>query len=82
MHAIDKYWQPDKHDSHQQNLYGTVDLKFEEPEKALIASYWPTPQGWEWRIYLYNNTPDMQEHGFCRTEEEARQAINYFIGLA
>lgn len=81
MNAINKYWEPDKDALHQQNLYGSVNLNSEESEKTLIASYWPNQEGWEWCIYIFNNVPDMQEHGSCRTEEEARQAINYFINL-
>jgi hypothetical protein len=81
MNAINKYWESDKQAPHQQNLFGSVDQRFEEQEQALLASYWPLQDGWEWHIYIFNNTPDMQEHGTCRTEEEARHAINYFINL-
>jgi hypothetical protein len=81
MNAVNKYWEADNDAPHQQNLFGSVDLKSEKSEDTLIASYWPYQEGWEWRIYIFNNTPDMQEYGTCRTEEEARQAINYFIAL-
>lgn len=81
MNTINKYWEPDEHAPHQQNLFGSVDFKSARLENALIASYWPYQEGWEWRIYIFNNTPDMQEQGTCRTEEEARQAIHYYISL-
>lgn len=81
MHAVNKYWESDKDVLHQQNLYGSVNLNSEESEKTLIASYWPYQGKWEWCIHIFNNKPDMQEHGACRTEEEARQAITYFINL-
>jgi hypothetical protein len=79
MNAINKYWEADKLAAHQQNLFGSVDFKSEKPEEVLIASYWPLQEGWEWRIYMYNNAPDMRESGICRTEEEARKTINYYL---
>ena len=81
MNAINKYWEIDKNDPHQQNLFGSVDFKSDKSEEVIIASYWPFEAGWQWRIYLFNNTPDMRESGTCRTEEEARHTINYFLNI-
>ncbi|QMU29779.1 hypothetical protein [Adhaeribacter radiodurans] len=79
MNAINKYWEVDKNDPQQHNLFGSADFQSEKSEQVLIASYWPFQEIWEWRIYMYNNTPDMRESGTCRTEEEVRQTINYYL---
>ena len=82
MHTTNKYWEPDKYAPHQQNLFGLVEFNSRKSEKILIASYRPLlHQGWEWQIYVFNNYPDMQEHGICRTEEQAREAVQYYINL-
>lgn len=81
MNAINKHWETDLNAARQHNLFGSVDLKTEEEEETLIASYWPWQESWQWRIYVFNNVPDMQESGTCATEEAARQIIQYYIGL-
>lgn len=81
MNAINKYWQQELNPPYQQNLFGLIEVEKEHLEPTLLASYWRVQSGWEWRIYVYNNTPDMREHGTCPTEEETRHMIDYFIHL-
>ena len=81
MNVINKFWEADEHALHQRNLYGSVELEHERSEKELIASYYPQLDVWNWEIYIFNNKPDMREHGSCRTEEEARDTIIYYINL-
>ena len=81
MHTINKHWEADPKAPHQQNLFGSMDLKSDQPEETLLASYWPWQESWQWRIYLFNNVPDMQESGTSPTEAAAREVINYYIGL-
>ena len=82
MNAINKHWEVDLHAPRQQNLFGAVDFKSNQSEETLIASYWPWQENWHWHIYVFNNVPDMQESGTCATEEDARQTIQYYIGLS
>ncbi|RDC64409.1 hypothetical protein [Adhaeribacter pallidiroseus] len=81
MNVINKHWEADLNAPRQQNLFGFVDLPTKPGEETLIASYWPWQESWQWRIYLFNNVPDMQESGTCATEEVTRQTIQYYIGL-
>lgn len=81
MNIINKHWEADLKETHQQNLFGLVDLQSEQLEETLLASYWPWQESWQWQIYVFNNVPDMQESGTCPTETDARQVINYYLGL-